>query len=577
MTMRYYEKFKTETDLISRYTEDKAFLVWAMGLYLDVQDLESMADDNLTDNGNDHDIDFLRYDMDAGTLYLAQGFHSSRVKQSAPASKAADLNAACAWLMNGEIERFNPEIRENITEARNAILAGDVQKIVLIYAHNCGESVDVHRELDMAKQTLTALLGEQQIEVMAIELGNESLERMFQNQAANIIVTDVIECPFQVKYIEDAGIWKAAVLTISGQWLREQYNKYSGDLFSANYRGFLGNSRQKINTGIKATAEKAPKNFWAFNNGITILTTHLQQESDKTILSGMSIINGAQTTGSLGAIPLSVDLSETSILARVIECSDSETINSIVKFNNTQNKITAWDSFSNDPIQIQLQEEFKQLGHNYNIKRGFSNRESLLSVESALQPLLALSGKYKDANRSKTYLFESRSLYTEAFEHRGARNLLFACCLNTCLQVIKSENKDLVEAGGSGVSETDKKKRNLLAVIKFKYYIISIIAESLHKLVSSLIETKRISFMPAYAKAAAYNYNSLVSLLKPIVNLMFPTIVNELGDDFYSKYNDASTVDTIANKVEISLNSLKAISPEVQNTLTEVAGIVCNG
>ena len=58
---------------------------------------------------------------------------------------------------------------------------------------------------------------------------------------------------------------------------------------------------------------------------------------------------------------------------------------------------------------------------------------------------------------------------------------------------------------------------------------------------------------------------------------MFPTIVNELGDDFYSKYNDASTVEAIANKVEISLNSLKAISPEVQNTLTEVAGIVCNG
>ncbi len=577
MTMRYYDKFKTETELISRYTEDKAFLVWAMGLYLDVQDLESMADDNLTDNGDDHGIDFLRYDEDAGTLYLAQGYHTNKVKQSAPATKAADLNAACAWLMKGEIERFNPEIRENITDARNAVLADDVQKIVLVYAHNCGESVDVHRELDMAKQTLTALLGEHQIEVMAIELGNESLERMFQNQAANIIVTDEIVCPFKVKYTEDAGTWKAAVLTISGQWLRDQYNNYSGDLFSANYRGFLGNSKQKINTGIKATAERSPKNFWAFNNGITILTTHLQQDADKTILSGMSIINGAQTTGSLGAIPISVDLSETSILARVIECSDPETINSIVKYNNTQNKITAWDSFSNDPIQMQLQEEFKQLGHDYNIKRGFSNRDSLLSVESALQPLLALSGKYKDANRSKTYLFESRSLYTEAFEHRGARNLLFASCLNTCLQVIKSENKDLVEAGGPGVSETDKKKRNLLAVIKFKYYIISILAESLHKLVSSLTETKRISFMPAYAKAASYDYNALVTLLKPIVNLMFPTIVNELGDDFYSKYNDASTVEAIANKVEISLNSLKAISPEVQNTLSEVAGIVCNG
>ena len=75
-------------------------------------------------------------------------------------------------------------------------------------------------------------------------MGNESLERMYQNQAANIIVTDEIECPFTVKYTENSGQWKAAVLTVTGQWLREQYNKYLGDLFSANYRGYLGNSRQ---------------------------------------------------------------------------------------------------------------------------------------------------------------------------------------------------------------------------------------------------------------------------------------------------------------------------------------------
>ncbi len=575
--MRYHDKFETEAGLISRYTTDKAFLVWAMGLYLDVQDLESMADDNLTDNGDDHGIDYLRYDEEAGTLYLAQGYHTNKVRQSAPATKAADLNAACAWLVNGEIERFHPDMRENITDARNAILNDEVQKIALVYAHNCGESVDVHRELDVAKQTLISLLGDKPIEVISVELGNESLERMYQNQAANIIVTDEIVCPFQVKYTEDAGIWRAAILTVTGQWLREQYNKYAGDLFSANYRGFLGNSRQRINNGIKATAERTPKNFWAFNNGITILTTKIQAETDKTKLSGMSIINGAQTTGSIGAIPSSVDLSEVYILARVIECSDPDTINSIVKYNNTQNKITAWDSFSNDPFQIQLQDEFKQLGHDYNIKRGFSNRDSLLSVEAALQPLLALSGKYKDANRSKTYLFESRSLYTEAFEHRGARNLLFASCLNTCLQVIKSENKDLVESGSSSVSELDKKTRNVLAVIKFKYYIISIIAESLHKLLSSLTETKRISFMPNYAKAATNDYNSLVDLLKPIVKLLLPTIVNELGDDFYSKYNDATTVDAIASKVETSLNSLKAISPDVQTKLTEIANLVCNG
>ena len=575
--MQFHDKFKTETSLISRYTEDKAFLVWAMGLYLDVQDLESMADDNLTDNGDDHGVDFLRYDEDEGTLYLAQGYHTNKVKQAAPAAKAADLNAACAWLIKGEIVNFHPDIRENVTEARNAILAGDVQKIILVYLHNCGESVEVRNELETARQTCVALLGDIPIDVVPVQLGNESLERLFQNQAANIIITDTIECPFPVKYTEATDAWKAAVLTVSGQWLRDQYKRYSGDLFSANYRGFLGNSRQRINSGIKATADKSQKNFWAFNNGITLLTIKMDPQGDKTILSGMSIINGAQTTGSLGAVPDSLDLSETKILTRIIECSDPKTINDIVKFNNTQNKITAWDSFSDDPIQIQLQDEFKSLGHDYNIKRGFSNRDSLLSVESALQPLLALAGKYKDANRSKTYLFESRSLYTEAFEHRGARNLLFACCLNTCLQVIKSENKEFVESGAPNVAENDKKIRNILAVIKFKYYIMAIIAESLHRLVNTLVEPKRISFMPEFAKTENQDYINLVDLLKPIVNMMLPIIVSELGDDFYSKYNDSATVVSIANRVETSLNSLKAISTDVLDKLNAIASLVCNG
>ena len=143
--------------------------------------------------------------------------------------------------------------------------------------------------------------------------------------------------------------------------------------------------------------------------------------------------------------------------------------------------------------------------------------------------------------------------------------------------MIKSENKEFVESGASNVTDSDKKIRNVLAVIKFKYYIIAIIAESLHQLVNTLLDPKRISFMPVYAKAADHNYSNLVYSLKPVVKLMLPIIVNELGDDFYSKYNDSTTVVSIANKVETSLNSLRAISPDVQANLNGIASLVCNG
>lgn len=575
--MKFLEKFKSENSLIERYTENKAFVVWAMGLYLDIQDLEDLADNNLTDMSNDHGIDFLRLDEDENTLYLTQSYYTQKSNQSAPSKKASDINTSCAWLINGDIDKFNPAIKSNIYEARNAIFDNKIQKIVLVYLHNCGESTEVSDELDIAKQNLMALLNEKgiEIEILAIQMGNETLERIFQNQVANIIVEENVVCPYCVKYYENSTDWRAAILSISGQWLREIYIKYSGDLFSANYRGFLGHSRQKINTGIKATAEKCSKNFWAFNNGITILTTKIEEKDKGAVLTGMSIINGAQTTGSLGIIPSSVDLSDVFILTRIIECSNPETIGDIVKFNNTQNKITAWDTFSNDPIQTNLKEQFSQLGYEYNIKRGFNNRESLLSIESVIQPLLAISGKYKEANHSKAYIFDSPSLYKEAFEQRGARTVLFASCLNTCLQVIKAENKHLYETGS--LSSSEKLLYNILAVIRFKYYILSIIAVSLHKIVSSLAQSQKISFMPVFANAAKYKYDDLVNMLKPIVNLLLPFIVNALGDDFYYKYNDVTSVEEIARAVEINVSSLKTMSSDVRTAIDELESILCNG
>lgn len=573
--MSYIDKFHSETQLIEQYGINKAFIVWSMGLYLDEQDLEDLAYNNLTDNPEDHGIDFLRYDEDDSILYIAQGYYTNKKLQCAPSGKAADLNTACAWLVNGEIKNFHPDIQDVICSAREAILSDNLSKIKLVYLHNCGESVTVKRELDTAQRNLKALTKEHDIEIDAVELGNESLEHLYQNLVANIIATDNVECPFPVKYWEQTSEWKAAVLTVSGQWIRELYNQYSGDLFSANYRGFLGSYRTRINSGIKQTAERSPQNFWAFNNGITLLTTHVEEKDGKTALSGVSIINGAQTTGALGSIPMSINLEGTQILTRIIECSNVETIGNIVKYNNTQNKITAWDSFSNDPIQIQLQEEFHELGHVYNIKRGFSNREGFLSIDAAIQPLLALSGKYKDANRSKTYLFESRTLYTEAFEHRGGRNVLFACCLNTCLQEIKTENKVKIVNGSA--SDLEKRIYNILSIIKSKFYLLAILTATLHRLIVTLTEAKRISIMPQQADAKKCDYITLVTQIKPIVSFLLPLVCNSLGDDFHAKYNDSKTVDSIAKQVEANVTSLKAVTPDVQKILTDIGKILCNG
>ena len=148
--MKHLEAFENEHSLIEKYTKDKAYTVWAMGLYLNTSDLQQLADDYLTDASDDHKIDFLYFDEDEKTLLVVQGFHSDAVKQSAKSNKAADLNAALAWLFTGELERFNDFMRPKVEEIRQALESNKLQFIELIFAHNCGESKEVDLELKTA-------------------------------------------------------------------------------------------------------------------------------------------------------------------------------------------------------------------------------------------------------------------------------------------------------------------------------------------------------------------------------------------------------------------------------------------
>ena len=52
--MEFQKAFEESTSLISQYGKNKAFIIWGMGLYLDDPDLQTLADESLTDNGDDH-------------------------------------------------------------------------------------------------------------------------------------------------------------------------------------------------------------------------------------------------------------------------------------------------------------------------------------------------------------------------------------------------------------------------------------------------------------------------------------------------------------------------------------------
>lgn len=389
---------------------------------------------------------------------------------TAPANKASDLNTAAAWLFSGDLSQVPPDIADMIRECRSAIDQSEVDQIELVYVHNLMESKNVRAELETACRHLSKGLKDSDITVSAKEIGIEECEKLYVARESGILVKDEILIPAPITFEETGPNWRAALISLPASWLYEQFHKHKQSLFSANYRGFLGVSkRRKINSAIKQTAEMLPENFWVFNNGITILTLDYASMGNSTKLTGCSIINGAQTTGSIGQIDdKKHDLSRVRVLARIVACGHQDTVRSIVRFNNTQNEITTWDQYSNTETQRRIYDEFKLLGHGYSLKRGFGQSISGLGIEVVAQPLLAFAGALDDASRGKNTIFDRKASYNRAFEGKSAKHILFVYTLSRAIDQLRAKLKDLNSQGK--LLDTQEKHLRVARNVRFKFF-----------------------------------------------------------------------------------------------------------
>lgn len=557
--MNHLNAFKANSELITKYGIGKAHLTWVMGLYLDNSNLEELASECLTDNYDDKKIDFIKLDYDNKKIAFAQGYYSDRKVDSAPANKASDLNTAAAWLISGDTTHIEPPLRTIIETCREAIKSGDIEQIDLLYVHNLSESIPVLKELKTVAEHLTNSLKDSNVIVIAKELGLKETEDLYNEQSSQIVIKETIDCPAEINYEEISKDWSSAVVSIPGKWLREQFLKYGDKLFSANYRGFLGISkRKKINYGIKNTAEKKPQNFWAYNNGITILTLNYETQKGKsTKLTGISIINGAQTTGSIGSLETEIDLSSVKVMARIIKCSDPTTIEEIIKYNNTQNKITTWDKFSNDSHQKVIKDEFEKFGQKYSLKRGFSDVSAEIGIENVAQSLIALLGNYQESNRGKNGIFDSDYLYKLAFENAKARHILFSYCLTKSLDERRFELKNKKDL--NTIIELEEKQLLLLRNLRFKFFFVSIFGKCLESLLGQKIILSQVGFTP---DACRKKVNELVLDVLPVVNIVLTyatTVIN--GKDFSEVLEEEDPVTRISNQVSSILYATLTAGP----------------
>ncbi|MFM7408318.1 MAG: AIPR family protein [Cuspidothrix sp.] len=192
---------------------------------------------------------------------------------------------------------------------------------------------------------------------------------------------------------------KAFYGLVNAAELADLYNQHHKLLFEKNIRYYLGT--QDVNLAIAETVKEQPSELFYLNNGLTITCTKVilppghKQESTKFTLEGFSVVNGAQTVGSIasvfnanGAISPNAKL-----LVTIIEVgTQSDTIGiEITKARNTQNTVRDIYFAALDPNQERLRQECMVSNIVYQYRPSADNQDAI-TIEQAAIALACFSG-----------------------------------------------------------------------------------------------------------------------------------------------------------------------------------------
>ncbi|GAB4395466.1 MAG: hypothetical protein OHK0053_03560 [Microscillaceae bacterium] len=182
----------------------------------------------------------------------------------------------------------------------------------------------------------------------------------YQNPEESPIILEIVQKGGSVK-IEKP--FEAYMFLLRPKAIWELFKTYGFALFYKNVRNPLLQSQ--FNTDIEKTALENPSYFWYYNNGITAITYLLPEigkKAEKVPLTGLQIINGAQTVYSIyrayeSASPtkrIQMD-NEAMVTLRLLKSGGKDFELNVRRYTNSQNPVQDRDFCANDDIQVALQ------------------------------------------------------------------------------------------------------------------------------------------------------------------------------------------------------------------------------
>jgi hypothetical protein len=331
---------------------------------------------SVTDGPDDNGIDAIAYvDSETPRLYVVQSKWSDAGTKGASLEDMMKFQKGLADLVSMNWARFNDKVNARVPELDDILLNTDL-RIEVIFASMGTPAVadNVRGHMDGYVATLN-----EPTEVAVFSYANQGFIYKLlvdETRSSQIDLTVELSDWGRLEGPPDAVYGHVNGTEVAG-WLRDH-----GDfLLSRNVRVVLPNS--EVNNSVLETIVDTPENFWYFNNGVTALCESIdkapaggpERRQGTFGLKGVSVVNGAQTVGTLARAlrqGKQAELDSVRVMVRFIslESAPEDFGKRVTRATNTQNVIGGRDFVGLDPEQARLRDDFSVDNLTYAIRSG---------------------------------------------------------------------------------------------------------------------------------------------------------------------------------------------------------------
>jgi hypothetical protein len=361
----------------------------------------------LVDGGDDGGIDALHFDRVGQRLLVVQSKFKRPNNPDNPQGTGPNQGETLKFingtkaLMERRFDGFNAAVRNRLDEIEEALDTPGV-KICLILPF-LGEALDVHSkaDLDAFVAQCNSLADSMNAAIVGVTQTYDWMVVEQANQAVDIRL--ILE-----KWSSVTAPRKAIYGLVKGQDLAALVTEHGAALFERNIRHYLGSVG--VNVAIEETVRRRPEDFFYLNNGITAVTraiTPAPGSPDRCVfgLTAFSIVNGAQTAGSITTASLAAAISVNAKMhITIIEVPDptDDFAVRVTRARNYQNQVRGVDFAALDPNQERIRQELASVGIRYHYRPSAESRirqDDAFTLEEAALALACLAFTVTDGQR----------------------------------------------------------------------------------------------------------------------------------------------------------------------------------